>query len=73
MENKPCEHLAGFTMSLGKMTCIECMNELPPYAPMPPLRWCQHCGDDIGGQGRRICAMCEADVAEREEHRGNER
>jgi len=37
--------------------------------PLPPLRWCQHCGDDIGGQGRRICAMCKADIAEREEHR----
>ena len=41
-----------------------------PLEPPPPLRWCQHCGDDIGGQGRRICAMCQADIAEREEHRG---
>jgi len=36
--------------------------------PMPQLRWCQHCGGDIGGQGRRVCAMCEADIREREEH-----
>jgi hypothetical protein len=38
---------------------------LSDVAPLPPLRWCQHCGDDIGGQGRPVCRMCEADVAER--------
>ena len=41
-----------------------------PLDPLTPLRWCQHCGDNIGGQERRVCRMCEADVAEREEHRG---
>ena len=44
------------------------MSDEPLLEPMPPLRWCQECGDSIEGQGRRVCAMCEADVAEREEH-----
>jgi len=44
-------------------------DDAPLLDPLPPLRWCQHCGDDIGGQGRRVCRMCEADILEREEHR----
>ena len=65
-------HCAGCnsTVDVGESWCGRSCCDIPRLLePLPPLRWCQHCGGDIGGQGRRICAMCAADVAEREEHR----
>ena len=59
---EPKGHLGAHTLAV--------VDDAPLLDPPPPLRWCQHCGDDIGGQGRRVCAMCAADIAEREEHRG---
>ena len=53
---EPAEHLGMHTMALADLD------------PLPPLSWCQHCGDDIRGQERRVCAMCDADITEREEH-----
>jgi hypothetical protein len=78
VQSDTCPECASFRRDMYLARCCKGLSSakgphlwhLLTLAPLPPLRWCQHCGDSIEGQGRRVCAMCEADVAEREEHRG---